>query len=170
MLHYLSEQTHNKIMWEVDTGNAKFLLCWALATLATTRHIENCQMEGFNLSSTKTGIVSFWDLHTFCVATRKWTGLNGTKPGAVDVAGRLWGESIRVSEFANLLISVNQESSNCEPAKDDNKKNVQILTPPTAHSLQILISSNKSKEEIINSIHVPIISGNLAVNGIYVVV
>lgn len=54
---------------------------------------------------------------TFWVATRKLMGWNGTKPVAVDVWGRLCGESIRVSELDNLLTSVNQESNNpWEPA------------------------------------------------------
>ena len=60
---------------------------------------------------------------TFCVVTRKLTGLNGTNPGWVDVAGRPWGESNSVSEFTSLLTSVNHESSSsCDPSKGQKKK------------------------------------------------
>jgi len=54
--------------------------------------------------------------------TRKSTGLNGTNPGCVEVAGRPWGESNSVSEFTSLLTSVNHESSNsCDPSKRQKK-------------------------------------------------
>ena len=70
-----------------------------------------------------------WNL-TFWVLTRNLIGSKGTKTSAVDVAGRLCGESNKVSEFASLLTRVNHESSSSW-APAENKKNSYWLKPST---------------------------------------
>ena len=70
-----------------------------------------------------------WNL-TFWVLTRNLIGSKGTKTSAVDVAGRLCGESNKVSEFASLLTRVNHESSSSW-APAENNKNSYWLKPST---------------------------------------